>query len=110
MLSSLVDGRMKRAILVMEVEQSKTDALATSRSHPAGNRTGPKLCPFERDPALLEYLNVREVAAILQVCPETVRRHVRAGRLPVLAISRRLHRFTRADVLAFVERSREARP
>ena len=56
-----------------------------------------------------DYLKVRDVAAILQVCPETVRRHVRAGRLTVLAINRRLHRFRRADVLDFVERQRAVR-
>ena len=56
-----------------------------------------------------DYLTVKEVAAMLQVSPETVRRLVRAGRLPVTSLApgpvpgRGGYRIRRSDVVALLE-------
>lgn len=45
-----------------------------------------------------ELLTVREVAELLRVSPETVRRRVRAGDLPACKLSQRAIRIRRADL------------
>ena len=43
-----------------------------------------------------------EVAALLNVCPHTVARRTRSGELPCVIFSRRLIRYERATVRAFI--------
>ena len=43
-----------------------------------------------------------EVAALLHVCPHTVARRTRSGELPCVIFSRRLIRYERATVRAFI--------
>ncbi len=51
-----------------------------------------------------EYLTVTEVAAHLGVRPETVRRWLRGGRMPAVALSRKAgYRIRKADFQAFLQ-------
>lgn len=50
-------------------------------------------------------MTTAEVAALLGVCTRTVRRMVQAGRLPAYRTGRGL-RFDRADLAAFLDRTR----
>lgn len=43
-----------------------------------------------------------EVAALLNVCPHTIARRTRSGELPCVTFSRRLIRYERATVRAFI--------
>ncbi len=57
-----------------------------------------------------DLITVGEVADLLGTCRATVRRHTKSGALPVIAINARLHRYRRADVLAFLDRHRRSGP
>jgi excisionase family DNA binding protein len=52
-------------------------------------------------PRTATYLNVKEVATLLRVCPKTVRRWIQAGDLPAMRLGRDW-RIARADLRAFV--------
>jgi len=54
-------------------------------------------------------LTPRQTAAALSVCEKTLWALTRDGRLPVVRIGRAV-RYDRADVLRFIEASKEPRP
>lgn len=60
--------------------------------------------PHTGDSALAasQLLTRSEVAAVLNVCPHTVARLTRSGELPCVIFSRRLIRYERATVRAFI--------
>jgi excisionase family DNA binding protein len=53
-----------------------------------------------------ELVRVGEVARLLGVTPWTIRAWVKAGRLPVLRLSKRTLRFDAAEVMRAVRKSR----
>ncbi len=55
-------------------------------------------------------LTTNEVAALLRICPRTVRRYGAIGRLQRVAFSRKAVRYTAASVAALISPDNETRP
>ena len=53
-----------------------------------------------------EFMSVEEVANLFAVTTTTVRRMANAGELPWFAIGKRLKRFKRTDIEAYIARAR----
>jgi excisionase family DNA binding protein len=52
-------------------------------------------------------LDVRQVAELLNVRPTTIREWVRAGRMPVLVLGPRAHRWTRSMLAEWASHQRQ---